>query len=114
MDERDTEAADDWMREHMPDPDHFSFEDNEEEGDTQKYFFLRHRDTCYLHAGLRNLRRCFSPVTYSRPRSEKQHNVFERQQLRNSQSDLMSRHGKAAVFWVVLRFLGVLIGMVRR
>ena len=27
MTERDTEAADDWMREHMPDPDHFSFED---------------------------------------------------------------------------------------
>ena len=44
MDERDTEAADDWMRDHMPDPDHFSFEDNEEEGDTQKYFFLRYRD----------------------------------------------------------------------
>ena len=28
----------------MPDFDQYSFEDNEEEGDTQKYFFLRYRD----------------------------------------------------------------------
>ena len=45
MNERDTEAADDWIGEYMPDPDHFSFEDNEEEGDTQKYSFLRYRDS---------------------------------------------------------------------
>jgi hypothetical protein len=45
MNERDTEAADDWIREHMPDPDQFSLEDNEEEGHTQKYFFLRYRDS---------------------------------------------------------------------
>ena len=44
MNDRDTGAADDWIRDHMPDPDHFSFEDNEEE-DTQKYFFLRYRDS---------------------------------------------------------------------
>ena len=29
----------------LPDPDHCSLEDNEEEGDTQSYFFLRHRDS---------------------------------------------------------------------
>ena len=45
MDEQDTEIADDWMREHMPDPDHFSFEDAEGEGSTEKYFFLRLRDS---------------------------------------------------------------------
>jgi hypothetical protein len=45
MNEQDTEAADDWMREHLPDPDEFSLEDNEEEGDTQKYFFLRYCDS---------------------------------------------------------------------
>jgi hypothetical protein len=39
------EAADDWLREHLPDPDEFSLEDNEEEGETQKYFFLRYRDS---------------------------------------------------------------------
>ena len=34
MNERDRNAADDWMRGHLPDPD-----------DTQKYFFLRHGDS---------------------------------------------------------------------
>ena len=54
MNERDTEAADDWIRDHMPDPDHFSFEDNEEEGDTQKYFFLRFFDSAFRdHASWR-------------------------------------------------------------
>jgi hypothetical protein len=33
------------MRSHLPDPDEYSLEDNEEEGDTQKYFFLRLRDS---------------------------------------------------------------------
>ena len=42
--ERDREAADDWMRDHLPDPEQFGWQDNEEEGDTQSYFFLRYRD----------------------------------------------------------------------
>jgi hypothetical protein len=33
------------MREHLPDPERFSLEDNEEHGDTQLYFFLRFRDS---------------------------------------------------------------------
>ncbi len=45
MNERDREAADDWMRDHLPDPDECSLEDNEEEGSTQSYFFLRYRDS---------------------------------------------------------------------
>ena len=45
MTERDRNAADDWIREHLPDPDECSLEDNEEQGDTQSYFFLRHRDS---------------------------------------------------------------------
>ncbi len=45
MNERDREAADDWMRDHLPDPDEYSLEDSEEQGDTQKYFFLRYRDS---------------------------------------------------------------------
>ena len=45
MNERDRAAADDWMRDLLPDPDEYSLEDSEEQGDTQKYFFLRHRDS---------------------------------------------------------------------
>ena len=45
MNELDTEVVVYWIRDHMPDPDQFSFEDNEEEEDTQKYFFVRHRDS---------------------------------------------------------------------
>jgi len=48
MTDRDRKAADYWMRDHLPDPDHFSLEDNEEEGDTQKYFFLRYRDSAMV------------------------------------------------------------------
>ena len=44
MNERDRAAADDWMRD-MPDPDQYSLEDSEDEGDTQKYFFLRQSDS---------------------------------------------------------------------
>ena len=45
MNERDRQAADDWMRDHLPDAAEYSLEDNEEEGATQSYFFLRHRDS---------------------------------------------------------------------
>ena len=45
MNEKDRNAADDWIRDNMPDPEEYSFEDNEEEGSLQKYFFLRHRDS---------------------------------------------------------------------
>ena len=45
MNERDKETADDWMREHIPGPDEYSLEDDKEEGNTQKYFFLRYRDS---------------------------------------------------------------------
>ena len=46
MNERDRNAADDWMRDHLPDPDAYSLEDSEEEeGGLQKYFFLRYRDS---------------------------------------------------------------------
>ena len=41
MNERDRKAADDWMREHTPDPDEYSHEDSEEAGCTEHYFFLR-------------------------------------------------------------------------
>ena len=33
------------MRDHPPEPDECSLEDNEEEGSTQSYFFLRYRDS---------------------------------------------------------------------
>ena len=45
MNERDRAAADDWIREHMPDPAEYSFEDTEEAGVTESYFLLRHRDS---------------------------------------------------------------------
>ncbi len=45
MNERNRNTADDWMRDHLPDPDEYSLEENEEAGDTQKYFFLRYRDS---------------------------------------------------------------------
>ncbi len=45
MDERDRAAADDWMRDHLPDAAEYSLEDSEEQGDTQSYFFLRLRDS---------------------------------------------------------------------
>ncbi len=45
LNERDREAADEWTRDHLPDPDECSLEDNEEQGDTQSYFFLRYRDS---------------------------------------------------------------------
>ncbi len=45
MIERDREAADDWIRYHLPDLHGYSLEDSEEEGDTQKHFFLRFRDS---------------------------------------------------------------------
>ena len=44
MNERDRDAADDWMRDHLPDPDVYSLEDNEERRFEQLYFFLRYRD----------------------------------------------------------------------
>ena len=45
MNEKDREAADDWMRDHLPDPDEYSLEDTEEAGSTERYFFLRLRDS---------------------------------------------------------------------
>ena len=46
MNERDRAAADDWMRDHLPDPDECALEDSEEEaGTTENYFFLRYRDS---------------------------------------------------------------------
>ena len=45
MNEKDREAADDWMRDHLPDPDEFSLEDSEEAGSTESYFFLRLHDS---------------------------------------------------------------------
>ena len=45
MEERNRVAADDWMRDHLPDAAECSLEDNEEQGGTQSYFFLRHRDS---------------------------------------------------------------------
>ncbi|MBI4586227.1 MAG: hypothetical protein HY717_19625 [Planctomycetes bacterium] len=47
MKERDRDAADDWMRDHMPDPDKYSLEDNEERrsSNEQRYFFLRYSDS---------------------------------------------------------------------
>ena len=45
MNEIDKAAADDWMRDHLPDPNECSLEDSEEQADTQSYFFLRLRDS---------------------------------------------------------------------
>ncbi len=45
LNERDRAAADDWMRDHLPDPDKCSLEDSEEAGSTESYFFLRLRDS---------------------------------------------------------------------
>ncbi len=45
MNERDRAAGDDWMRDHLPDPDECSLEDTEEAGSTGSYFFLRYRDS---------------------------------------------------------------------
>ena len=48
MKDRDRDAADDWMRDHMPDPDQFSLEDNDERGCEQRYYFLRGRDSAMV------------------------------------------------------------------
>ncbi|MBN1459423.1 MAG: hypothetical protein JXA57_07790 [Armatimonadetes bacterium] len=48
MNDRDRDAADDWIRDHMPDPDQFSLEDNEERRDEQLYYFLRYRDSAMV------------------------------------------------------------------
>ena len=45
MNERDRDAADDWMRDHLLDPDEYSLEDNEERRYEQLYFFLRYSDS---------------------------------------------------------------------
>ena len=45
MNEEDRNAADDWIRDNMPDLDQYSLEDSEEQGETQSYFFLRYRDS---------------------------------------------------------------------
>ena len=48
MNERDRDAADDWMRDHLPDPDEYSLEDNEERRSEQRYFFLRYSDSAMV------------------------------------------------------------------
>jgi hypothetical protein len=48
MNDRDRDAADDWMREHMPSEDEFSLEDNDERGCEQRYYFLRGRDSAMV------------------------------------------------------------------
>ena len=45
MNDRDRDAAGDWMRERMPSEDEFSLEDNDERGCEQRYYFLRGRDS---------------------------------------------------------------------
>ena len=45
MNERDRAATDDWIRDNMPDPAEYSFEDSEDAGSTECYFFLRLRDS---------------------------------------------------------------------
>ena len=48
MKDRDRDAADDWMREHMPSEDEFSLEDNDERGCEERYYFLRGRDSAMV------------------------------------------------------------------
>ena len=45
MNERERNAADDWIPDNMPDPEEYSFEDTEEAGSAEHYFFLRYRDS---------------------------------------------------------------------
>ena len=45
MNDRDRDAADDWMRDHMPSEDEFSLEDNDERGCEERFYFLRSRDS---------------------------------------------------------------------
>jgi hypothetical protein len=51
MKDRDRDAADDWMREHMPDPDQLSLEDNEERGCEERFYFLRGPWSCEVTCG---------------------------------------------------------------
>ncbi len=44
MKERNRDAADDWMREHMPSEGECSLEDNDERGCERRYYVLRSRD----------------------------------------------------------------------
>ena len=48
LNERDRKAADEWIREHLPDPDEYSLEDTEEAGSTESYFFLRNLDSATI------------------------------------------------------------------
>jgi len=48
MKDRDRDAADDWMRDHMPSEDECSLEDNDERGCEQRYYFLRGRDSAMV------------------------------------------------------------------
>ena len=48
MNERDRAAADDWIRDNVPDPEEYSFEDTEEACSTESYFFLRYRDSATI------------------------------------------------------------------
>jgi hypothetical protein len=48
MNDRDRDAADAWMLDHLLDPDKFSLEDNEERRDEQRYSFLRYRDSAMV------------------------------------------------------------------
>ena len=44
MKDRDRDAADDWMKDYLPDPDEYSLEDNEERRYEQRFFFPRDSD----------------------------------------------------------------------
>jgi hypothetical protein len=48
MNDRDRDAADDWMWEHIPGPDEFSLEDNDERGCEPWFHFLRGRDSAMV------------------------------------------------------------------
>ena len=48
MKDRDRDAADDWMREHMPSEEECSLEDNDERGCEQRFYFLRGRDNAMV------------------------------------------------------------------
>ena len=52
MNEKEREAADDWLRGHLPEPEECSLEDDKEDGDTLSYFFLRYRDSALLPADM--------------------------------------------------------------
>ncbi len=47
-------TADDWMRDHLPDPEEYSLDDNDEEEDAQPYFFLTSSATVISRPSMRD------------------------------------------------------------